>query len=240
MSPDGNTQIGAVQRAENGALCVSEVFGRRLRPAVLVLRLDIKEVLYYMYMMGTTPKNASPVPAIALTHGQARWVLSHLGLRTAGGAGSFDNYLKYLRRAGLPFASEELGSGRGNYLSYGYQHLMELAVALALRTQAILPGDVVALLAAHRDELRPIYRRAYEERDSGLGASIRVELEGGGSLTASGVYLDLALRYEPHGPLVMRGPGRSARRRRSKSSSARAGPNTPACRSRSPSWRRPW
>ena len=82
---------------------------------------------------------------------------------------TFDAYLKYLRREGLPFAPEEMGVGRGNLLRYRYVHLMEMAVALYLRSQAILPTDVVRVLAGLRAELRPIYERAYIEGRCGLG-----------------------------------------------------------------------
>ena len=105
------------------------------------------------------------IPDFALTHAQARWLLSVL----YGGTGrpdmdtAFDAYLKYLRREGLPFAANELGVGRGNRMRYGYPHLMELAVALYLKSQAILPKQVVSVLASLRDKLRPIYERAYLE-----------------------------------------------------------------------------
>ena len=80
------------------------------------------------------------LPDFALTHGQARWVLAVL----YGGTGradmdlGLDPYLKYLRREGLPFAADELGVGRGNRILYHYRHLMELAVAFYLKSQALL------------------------------------------------------------------------------------------------------
>jgi len=134
-------------------------------------------------------------PKLVLTHGQAVWVLSHMGFRTGDSASAFDSYIKYLRRAGLPFAEEELGVGAGQNVVYRYDHLMELAVALALRAQAILPGDIVQILAAQRAKLRPIYRRAYSDRNSGLGAPCPVKLPGRRQFMVAGVYLDLNLMY---------------------------------------------
>ena len=56
--------------------------------------------------------------------------------------------------AGEP--DDELGVGTGYNLVYCYQHWMELAVALYLRQQAILPRDIVKLLADDRTTLRPM------------------------------------------------------------------------------------
>jgi hypothetical protein len=46
-------------------------------------------------------------------------------------------------------------------MRYGYPHLMELAVALYLKSQAILPKVVVRVLASLRDKLRPIYQLCF-------------------------------------------------------------------------------
>ena len=135
------------------------------------------------------------LPKLGLTHGQAVWVLSYMGFRTGDRPSAFNSYIKYLRRAGLPFAKDELGVGAGQNLVYGYDHLMELAVALALRAQAILPGDIVRILADQRTRLRPIYRLAYTDRNSGLGAPCAVKLPGRRQFMAGGVYLDLNLMY---------------------------------------------
>ena len=42
----------------------------------------------------------------------------------------------------MPFAGAELGVGAGHNLKYEYPQLMELAVALALRTQGILSRHI--------------------------------------------------------------------------------------------------
>jgi hypothetical protein len=97
------------------------------------------------------------IDRLALSHGQVRWVLSSLGLHAGEDEATFDAYIKSLRRDGVPFARGELGVGAGYGLLYRYPHLMELAVALALRTQGILSRHIVALLAQHRGVLRPLY-----------------------------------------------------------------------------------
>ena len=121
---------------------------------------------YCLYMTDQPDR----VPVFALSHGQALWILAHMGFRTGDTPTAFNAYVMGLRRAGLPFSSDEPRLGAGHNVIYRYEHLMELTVALALRAQAILPRDIVNLLALHRGRLRQIYRRAWTERDSGLGA----------------------------------------------------------------------
>ncbi len=53
----------------------------------------------------------------------------------------------------MPFAGAELGSRLSRNLKYEYPHLMELAVALALRTQGILSRHIVGLLAEGRSAI---------------------------------------------------------------------------------------
>ena len=150
--------------------------------------------------------NAAPrsVPSFVLSHGQARWILRHV-ISFGGSDETFDAYLKYLRREGIPFAPEEMGVGRGNLLQYRYVHLMELAVALYLRSQAILPADVVQVLAGLRAELRPIYERAYTEGRTGLGRPVKVSVDAVELVTMSGVSLDLRLAYLESGALMAAG-----------------------------------
>lgn len=148
----------------------------------------------------------SDIPKFALTHGQAVWVLSNMGFRTGDSRSAFNSYIKHLRRAGLPFAQDEIGVGAGHNVIYRYEHLMELAVALALRAQAILPRDIIGILAAQRTKLRPIYRKALAERDSGLGAAREVKVTGKRPFNVTGVYLDLELMYADTGFLLVGGP----------------------------------
>lgn len=154
---------------------------------------------------------------LPLSHGQAVWVLSNMGFRTGDSKGAFNSYIKHLRRAGLPFAKDEVGVGAGRNVTYRFEHLMELAVALALRAQAILPRDVVEILAANRTKLRPIYRKAYAEKDSGLGAPCEVNVTGKQPFNMTGIYLDLALTYAEtgfllQGPLKALGPADAVER----------------------------
>jgi hypothetical protein len=145
------------------------------------------------------PRQKYPVPAIALSHGQALWAMTNMGFRTGDTHTAFTNYIMGLRRAGLPFATDELGEGAGHNVTYRYEHMIELAVALALRTQAILPRDIVSLLTRHRDHLWPIYRQAWAERESGLGAPETIHPGKQAAFRLSGIYLDLRLMYAETG-----------------------------------------
>ena len=162
--------------------------------------------MLYLHMMRDRTRE---IDDVALSHGQARCVLRWLDLSIGEDEQTFDAYIKSLRRDGVPFAPEELGVGAGHNLTYKFVHLMELAVALALRTQGILSRHIVGLLALYRSDLRPLYRRAWVERESKLGAPRDVII---GSDTRPeklriwGTYLDLSLSFTDQGVLVVSKP----------------------------------
>jgi hypothetical protein len=143
------------------------------------------------------------IDRIGLSHGQARWVLIHLGLHAGEDEPTFNSYIKSLRRDGVPFDPDELGVGAGYNLTYRYSHLMELAVALALRTQGVLSRHIVGLLGQYRSILRSHYRQAWLERDTGLGEPRKVVIDGNTERRFSGAYLDLSLQYTSDGVLVV-------------------------------------
>src|SRR5215213_1700145 len=144
---------------------------------------------------------------LALAHGQVRWILTYLGLRVGDSEAQFDAWLKYVRRVGVPFYPNELGRGAGVNVTYRFHHVMELAVALALRTQGILPRDLLGLLAQQRLALRPLYHRAYLEHDRGLGAPLQLRFaEQGRGLVVQGTFLELQLDYLAGGVLTATEP----------------------------------
>jgi hypothetical protein len=141
---------------------------------------------------------------LALAHGQVRWVLRHLGLRVGDSEAQLDAWLKYVRRLGMPFYPNELGRGAGTNVVYRYHHVMELAVALALRTQGILPADLLGVLAREREKLRPLYYQAYTEADRGLGAVVTMRFDDSEEeARAGGTFLDLRLQYLDGGVLTI-------------------------------------
>ena len=153
---------------------------------------------------------------MALSHGQVRRVLAQLGLRSGDSEAQFDAWLKYVRRQGVPFYPNELGRGAGVNVTYRFYHVMELAVALALRTQGILPLDLLTLLMRQRPVLRPLYHQAYSEHDRGLGATLTLRCEGtadqqpaaGAPMCVQGTFLDLQLDYLEGGTLTRLAPPR--------------------------------
>jgi hypothetical protein len=147
---------------------------------------------------------ARSIDDIALSHGQARWVVIHLNLRVGDDELMFDSYLKGLRSGGLPFSSEELGIGAGHNLTYRYEHLMELAVCLYLRTQAVPLNDISRLLVGQRSSLRSLLRQAYLERESGLGATRVVEIAGPVKVERriSGCHLSFMANHASSGILI--------------------------------------
>src|SRR5580693_5991154 len=91
---------------------------------------------------------------LSLTHGQVAWVLA----RGQQPSALLLDQLRYLRQLGVPFSKEELGGGRGNRIRYGFDHLIELGVALFGLQRGMAPREVVRILVEHRVELRRCYR----------------------------------------------------------------------------------
>jgi hypothetical protein len=118
------------------------------------------------------------LPGIAVTHGQALWVLSELGFQEGAAEGTFREYIKSLRKAGIPFATGEIGLKRRGLAIYSYDHLMELALALSLRVYHVVPDALLARIVRHREMLRRQYRYAYARRGSGRGAPAEFRVKG--------------------------------------------------------------
>ena len=110
-------------------------------------------------------KDSDVIDSISLTHGQARWAMQNFNMLSGESESKFDAFIKSLRRDGVPFADDEMGVGAGFNLKYRYENLMELALALTLRTQGIVARDMVKLIANHRVKLRSFFRKAYIDRN---------------------------------------------------------------------------
>jgi hypothetical protein len=154
---------------------------------------------------------ARPRPAalgdIKLRHGQALWVLNELGLGAGVTRQTFNEYIKSLRKLGVPFKRGEPGLARQRLAEYSFPHLMELSIILGTRVYGILPDVVARALISFRGDLRGYYHKAFVERDCGLGAPIFVTVRGrkNSGFPMSGVYLDLQLTYSA-GQLSSIGP----------------------------------
>jgi hypothetical protein len=136
------------------------------------------------------------VPQLALTHGQAIWLLTELGLRGGVSKSTFNHYVKSLRRLGIPFDKRTVRlEGRGPAVTYDFEDLMELALALLLRVYGALPDVVTNGLRSFRSDLRPIYREAYRDSQKSVYPAARVSTPDGKRLTVQGLFLDLNIHY---------------------------------------------
>ncbi len=153
-----------------------------------------------------TESESEDLPQIRLRHGQAVWLLSEMGFQGAASAKTFYEYVKSLRKLGLPFPRGGRRKSGSRLATYGYEHLMELALALSLRVYHGLPDAVLVELIRHRTTLNALYRDAYVQRSGGLGA--RLFLKGPtNSFDACGTFLDLQINYNG-GTLASFGPPR--------------------------------
>jgi hypothetical protein len=135
------------------------------------------------------------IPRLALSHGQTIWLLSELGFRGDVSISTFNYYVKSLRKLGVPF--EHIGPNKlsRKQATYVFEDLMELVVALLLRVYGTLPDAVAAGLRDYRDDLRPIYRRAYFELVEPTSRYATIVQRGRVRSSIGGLYLDLNIRY---------------------------------------------
>ena len=89
-----------------------------------------------------------------MTHGQVAWALA----RGQPPSDQLIDQLRYLRQLGVPFSKAELGAGSGNRIRYGFDHLIELGVAVFGLDRGMRPREVAGILVDHRAEFRRCYR----------------------------------------------------------------------------------
>lgn len=145
------------------------------------------------------------LPNIALRHGEVMWVLSELGFRGSATSSTFYEYIKSLRKIGIPFERGSIGFIRRGRAYYSYDHLMELALVLTLRVYYFVPDPLLVEIIKNRATLGRYYRRAYAERNRGIGKAVTVRARGFGSIRTRGVFLDLGINYSG-GKLTKFGP----------------------------------
>ncbi|MGN6097474.1 MAG: hypothetical protein ACTHP8_14690 [Bosea sp. (in: a-proteobacteria)] len=151
---------------------------------------------------------AADVPDLALTHGQAIRLMSELGLREGVTDSTFNYYVKSLHKLGIPFGRGQ-GQRQGqHHVTYAFEDLMELTVALLLRVYGTLPDTIVAGLRDFREELRPIYRQAYRDSVRHAFPPAYLSTASADCLAIEGLFLDLNIRYAA-GQMVDFGPPRT-------------------------------
>lgn len=170
--------------------------------------------------MGVATNSASPsalagrppkeLAHIKLQHGEAVWVMAALGFQGAVSDSTFYEYIKSLRKFGIPFPK----LGHRGLASYSYCHLMELALVLMARVYYFVPDAVLDEIIKHRRLLYRYYRRAYRDRYRGIGAPIRLSAPRHTPIIARGVFLDLQIDFSGgilsrFGPPVLLSPHES-------------------------------
>jgi hypothetical protein len=141
----------------------------------------------------TTRHVPKELTRIRLHHGEAVWVMSRLGFQGTASHSTFYEYVKSLRKFGIPFG--RIGLGRRGLANYSYCHLMELALVLTARVYYFVPDSVLAEIIRHRRILYRHYRRAYLDRQSGIGAPIRFSAPHHSPILARGAFLDLQIDF---------------------------------------------
>jgi hypothetical protein len=146
-----------------------------------------------------TTKNASDhlprvLPRLEFHHGEVLWILAALGFKGAVRDSTFYEYIKSLRKLGIPFPPGEMVPAPRRLAVYSYYHLMELALVLTLRVYHIVPDAVLVEIIRHRRTLYSLYRRAYTERLSGLGRPLLIKI-GQVQFRTSGAFLDLRMKF---------------------------------------------
>ena len=98
------------------------------------------------------------IPRIALTHGQVAWAIcsgQHPDKVTV-------DRLRYLRQLGIPLTEEEVGVGRGNRMTYNFDHLIECAIALWSIRRGTKPRAAAEFLITERKGLHTLFREHFK------------------------------------------------------------------------------
>jgi hypothetical protein len=130
-----------------------------------------------------------------LRHHQALAVLLELGYGSDVSYATFYEYMKSLRKLGIPF---EFGTARSRTKSrpkYSFDDVMEMATTLSLRIYHVVPDSVLAHIVRHRTRLRRFYRKAYSERRTGGGRPIEVNTPASDPIELHGLFLEWGVRF---------------------------------------------
>lgn len=143
---------------------------------------------------------------ISLSHGQAIWVIEAMQIAGWLDATGLNAVVKKLRRHLVPFSEEELQKPKWEAVRYEFEHLLEIVVALKMTADGMAFRHIISLLTNHRKKLRLIYRRAFLEAESGLGAPLEIRAADGRSMNISGLYLDFSATARVKGMLATLAP----------------------------------
>jgi hypothetical protein len=146
------------------------------------------------------------LPHINLRHGQVLWLLTEPGYHDDVSAGTVYEYIKSLRKLGIPFGYGRSKAARKRTIAdYSYCRVVELAVTLSLRVYHLVPDAVLNGIVEFRDRLDRFYRRAYMQRTSRAGKPVVINLAGHPPIIFRGLFLDLNIKFSA-GHMVRFGP----------------------------------
>jgi hypothetical protein len=146
---------------------------------------------------------------ISLSHGQAMWVIEAMQIAAWLDPAGLNATLKKYRRHLVPFSEEELQKPRWAEVRYRFEHLLEIVVALKMTGDGIAFRHVVSMLTRDRTKLRLMYRKAFLEAETGLGAPYEIPSPEGRaprSIVISGLYLDFSAMARVDGILLSTSP----------------------------------
>jgi hypothetical protein len=135
------------------------------------------------------------------------WLLTELGYSNGVRRATLHEYLKALRKLGIPFGHTKFQTKEGarRIAEYSYCHLMELAIVFSLRVYHVVPDSVLKGIIRYRSRLQRFYRRAYAQRRTGDGSPLVVEARNHAPIELRGLFLDLHIKFSS-GRLVRFGP----------------------------------
>jgi hypothetical protein len=160
-----------------------------------------------MSLMSKDDVLSADPPELALTYGQVMWLLLRLGYGKGVTQSTFHEYLKSLRKLGIPFGGRVSRPGERTRARYSYYHIMELALVQCLRIYHVVPDSILREIGKHRDKMGELYRRAYASRASGEGASATFGAKGTKPIELRGLFLDLNIKFSG-GQMINFGPPR--------------------------------
>ena len=143
---------------------------------------------------------------ISLSQGQAIWVIEAMQVAGWLDTAGLNAVVKKLRRHFVPFSEEELQKPKWEEVRYGFEHLLDVVVALKMTSDGMAFRHIVSLLANHRKKLRLIYRRGFLEAESRLGAPLEIRSADGRTMNISGLYLDFSATARVKGMLATLAP----------------------------------
>jgi hypothetical protein len=96
------------------------------------------------------------ISSIKIQHRGLMTILSDMGFRGNTSEKTFHDYIKSLRKLGVPVSSAE-AARNGHMIVYSYENVVDLALALSLRVYHVIPDTVILQFVRARPALHRLY-----------------------------------------------------------------------------------